>query len=321
MFLSFVLITSGEIPQLGCRLAVAAKKLTTNRLRLLLGKEKTASGHFLYLAHACLVPVNYATTKVLRNCKRKKRRHDTRVYATTATSCCFCQSFCPPYSATRWTNKTAITTAPSLSISRSSWLAWPMFFCVGISCSAKLHQGKPPGIYALFHALAQVYCYYSSYLYYFCSWHYCYNWYYCLNEKVARLSEHFFCIAMYRIDLLWTPQRFILSSTVTLTWQIMQIRSIAAATGLREDIRHRSISSNQGATWHISSTRRHLCSRVTPCAAAWRTVTPQVSTGGTLTAILCLLIGFGTIQVMSIAADDEGPCKGIELNIWECAKV
>ncbi len=35
----------------------AAKKLTS-RLRMLLGKEKTASGHIMYGAHACLVPVN-----------------------------------------------------------------------------------------------------------------------------------------------------------------------------------------------------------------------------------------------------------------------
>ncbi len=43
---------------------VAAKKLTC-RLRMLLGKEKkTASGHLMYGAHACLVPVNFATTKL-----------------------------------------------------------------------------------------------------------------------------------------------------------------------------------------------------------------------------------------------------------------
>jgi hypothetical protein len=35
-------------------------------LCLLLGKHKTASDHLLYGAHACLVPVNYATANVFR---------------------------------------------------------------------------------------------------------------------------------------------------------------------------------------------------------------------------------------------------------------
>ena len=50
----------------------AAKKLTS-RLRMLLGKEKTASGHIMYGAHACLVPVNYATANVFKQLQEKKK--------------------------------------------------------------------------------------------------------------------------------------------------------------------------------------------------------------------------------------------------------
>ncbi len=50
----------------------AAKKLT-NRLRMLLGKDKSASGHLLYGAHACLVPVNYATANNFQQLQDKKK--------------------------------------------------------------------------------------------------------------------------------------------------------------------------------------------------------------------------------------------------------
>ena len=50
----------------------AAKKLT-NRLRMLLGKDKSASGHLLYGAHACLVPVNYATANIFQQLQDKKK--------------------------------------------------------------------------------------------------------------------------------------------------------------------------------------------------------------------------------------------------------
>ena len=45
----------------------------TSRLHMLLGKEKTASGHRMLGAHACLVPVNYATTNVFRQLQDKKK--------------------------------------------------------------------------------------------------------------------------------------------------------------------------------------------------------------------------------------------------------
>jgi hypothetical protein len=47
-------------------LAGAAASKMTSRLLELLGKEKTASCHLLHGAHACLVPVNYATSNVFR---------------------------------------------------------------------------------------------------------------------------------------------------------------------------------------------------------------------------------------------------------------
>ena len=43
------------------------------RLRRLLGKEKLASGHVMHGAHACLVPVNYATTNVFQQLEDKKK--------------------------------------------------------------------------------------------------------------------------------------------------------------------------------------------------------------------------------------------------------
>jgi hypothetical protein len=50
----------------------AAGKLT-KRLCRLLGKKKTASSHLMYGAHACLVPVNYATTNVVRQLEDKQK--------------------------------------------------------------------------------------------------------------------------------------------------------------------------------------------------------------------------------------------------------
>ncbi len=45
----------------------------------LLGKEKTASGHLMYGAHACLVPVRYTTTNIFRHsktCKKQLAEHE-----------------------------------------------------------------------------------------------------------------------------------------------------------------------------------------------------------------------------------------------------
>ncbi len=50
----------------------AADKLT-KRLRALLGNEKTASGHVMSGAHACLVPVNYVTTNIFRQLEDKRK--------------------------------------------------------------------------------------------------------------------------------------------------------------------------------------------------------------------------------------------------------
>jgi hypothetical protein len=52
--------------------AAAAKKLP-DKLRMLLGKEKSASGHLLNCAHACLVPVNYASANIFCQLQEKKR--------------------------------------------------------------------------------------------------------------------------------------------------------------------------------------------------------------------------------------------------------
>jgi len=53
-------------------IGTAAKKLTS-RLRKLLGKSTSASGHLLHGAHACLVPVNYATTNVFKQLEEKNK--------------------------------------------------------------------------------------------------------------------------------------------------------------------------------------------------------------------------------------------------------
>ncbi len=52
--------------------AAAAKKLT-ERLRMLLGKKRSASGYLLHGAHACLVPVNYASANIFRQLQDKKK--------------------------------------------------------------------------------------------------------------------------------------------------------------------------------------------------------------------------------------------------------
>ena len=54
-------------------IAEAAAKELTNRLLKLLGKEKIASGHLMYGAHACLVPVNYATSNVFTQLEEKQK--------------------------------------------------------------------------------------------------------------------------------------------------------------------------------------------------------------------------------------------------------
>ncbi len=70
-----------ECVEIPLNIAGAAAGKLTSRLRMLLGREKTASGHLLHGAHACLVPVNYATTNIFRQLKEKQKA------ARTARSC------------------------------------------------------------------------------------------------------------------------------------------------------------------------------------------------------------------------------------------
>jgi hypothetical protein len=72
-FLKAILRKFKECVEIPLNIAGAAANKLTNRLRKLLGKEKTASGHLLYGAHACLVPVNYATANVFRQLEDKKK--------------------------------------------------------------------------------------------------------------------------------------------------------------------------------------------------------------------------------------------------------
>jgi hypothetical protein len=76
-FLKAILRKFRECVEIPLGIAGAAAKKLTNRLRRLLGKEKTASGHLLYGAHSCLVPVNFATTNVFKQLdeKQKAARH------------------------------------------------------------------------------------------------------------------------------------------------------------------------------------------------------------------------------------------------------
>ena len=72
-FLKAILRKFKECVEIPLNIAGAAANKLTNRLRKLLGKEKTASGHLMYGAHACLVPVNYATANVFKQLEDKKK--------------------------------------------------------------------------------------------------------------------------------------------------------------------------------------------------------------------------------------------------------
>jgi len=72
-FLKAILRRFRECVEIPLGLGAAAAKKLTNRLRKLLGKEKSASGHLLNGAHACLVPVNYATANIFRQLQDKKK--------------------------------------------------------------------------------------------------------------------------------------------------------------------------------------------------------------------------------------------------------
>jgi hypothetical protein len=72
-FLKAILRKFRECVEIPLGLGNAAAKKLTNRLRMLLEKDKSASGHLLYGAHACLVPVNYATANIFQQLQDKKK--------------------------------------------------------------------------------------------------------------------------------------------------------------------------------------------------------------------------------------------------------
>ena len=76
-FLKAILRKFRECVELPLGIVGAAAKKLTSRLRNLLGKKVSASGHIMHGAHACLVPVNYHTTNVFKQLdeKQKAARH------------------------------------------------------------------------------------------------------------------------------------------------------------------------------------------------------------------------------------------------------
>ncbi len=72
-FLKTILRKFRECVEIPLGLGNAAAKKLTKRLRMLLGKEKSASGHLLYGAHTCLVPVNYAMSNIFQQLQDKKK--------------------------------------------------------------------------------------------------------------------------------------------------------------------------------------------------------------------------------------------------------
>ena len=72
-FLKAILRKFLECVEIPLGIARAAAKKLTDRLRRLLGKERIASGHLMYGAHACLVPVNYATCYVFKQLEEKQK--------------------------------------------------------------------------------------------------------------------------------------------------------------------------------------------------------------------------------------------------------
>jgi hypothetical protein len=50
----------------------------------LVGRKKTASWHLLHCDHACLVPVNHATTNVFRQLEEKQKKLAERVSVTVS---------------------------------------------------------------------------------------------------------------------------------------------------------------------------------------------------------------------------------------------
>ncbi len=72
-FLKAILRKFRECVELPLGTAGAAAKKLTSRLRKLLGKKTSASGHIMHGAHACMVPVNYATTNFFKQLAEKQK--------------------------------------------------------------------------------------------------------------------------------------------------------------------------------------------------------------------------------------------------------
>ncbi len=62
-----------ECAELPLGIAGAAAKKLTSKLRNLLGKQTSASGHIMHGAHACLVLIYCHTTNVLKQLAEKKK--------------------------------------------------------------------------------------------------------------------------------------------------------------------------------------------------------------------------------------------------------
>ena len=72
-FLKAILRKFRECVEIPLKMAGAAAGKLTSRLRMLLGREKTARVHLLHGAHACVVPVNYATTNIFKQLEEKQK--------------------------------------------------------------------------------------------------------------------------------------------------------------------------------------------------------------------------------------------------------
>jgi hypothetical protein len=82
-FLKAILRKFRERVEIPLKIAGAAAGKLTSRLRMLLGRENTASGHLLHGAHAW-VPVNYATTNIFKQLEEKQK-------ASRRTRSCDCR--------------------------------------------------------------------------------------------------------------------------------------------------------------------------------------------------------------------------------------
>jgi hypothetical protein len=73
-FIKAILRKFRECVEIPLGLGTAASKKLTDRLRMLLGKKISASGHLLHGAHACLVPVPmFPRPMFFDSCKTRKK--------------------------------------------------------------------------------------------------------------------------------------------------------------------------------------------------------------------------------------------------------